>query len=188
MTFHRARAVAAALGALLCVPLAAIADTPLAERFAAGRVDCVRVELASGRVQVVGHDGPEVRIDGAAHGLGASSVHFSTFWRGGELVVRADAEPWIDWMRAAPNIRVRVAVPRRRAVRVVEPGAAGGVRVWAREGAVEIDAGAGRVRALAGGPPVRPRRDVTPPEALFRPRGMARGAASLPATDALLGL
>ncbi len=164
MTIRHRCVMGIAVAALVSAPVSAAAAGALVERYAAEQVNSVRVELSFGRVVVVGHDGDDVRIDGAAYGLGASSVHFHAHARGDVLVVRAVAEPWIDWMGGAPNVRIHVAVPHGHAVEVggpQHPERGEAVRVLARRGPVEIDPALGRVRALAGGPPVATvRRDA----------------------------
>ncbi len=69
------------------------------------------IELDRGAVEVVTHSDPNVRIHAEAHGLGASSVHFEVVRDGNDVVLRARAEAWIDWLSTGPRLRVQAWVP-----------------------------------------------------------------------------
>jgi hypothetical protein len=72
----------------------------------------VRIELASGDVEVFRHDGRELRLEANARGLGASAVEFFVTREAGEIRLRSRAEPWIGWLARGPQVSVRAWVPR----------------------------------------------------------------------------
>ncbi len=72
----------------------------------------VRIELASGDVEVFRHDGRELRLEAKARGLGASAVEFFVTREAGEIQLRSRAEPWIGWLKRGPQVSVRAWVPR----------------------------------------------------------------------------
>lgn len=122
---------------LLVLSLCLAAVPATAEEFARGvRTDAggaLHIELARGDVEVVSHDGRELRLEAEAHGVGASGVHFTLRETDpGRFVLESSAEDWLAWLATAPRVRVRVFVPRDVALSVATPG-----RVVARDAGVE---------------------------------------------------
>ena len=69
------------------------------------------IELERGDVEVVTHHEASVHVRAAAHGLGASAVHFEVVRDGRDVVLRARSEAWLDWLSSGPRLSVHVWVP-----------------------------------------------------------------------------
>ena len=108
----------------------------------------LRIELASGDVEVFTHDGSDVRFEASARGLGASAVEFFVTRQAGEIVLRSRAEQWIGWLAAGPQVSVRAWVPRHLELAVETTGhvaaSDGGERLPALERIAQRPAGAAR--------------------------------------------
>lgn len=76
------------------------------------------IALDFGSVAVQPHDGDTLRIEARARGVGASGVRFRAWSAPGEVVLEGRAEPWVDWLHAAPGVRVNAWVPKGTRVRV----------------------------------------------------------------------
>ena len=115
--------------------------------FAPATGERLRIELASGDVEVLAHDGRELRVEARASGLGAGAVGFVVSREAGEIVLRSRSEAWVGWLARGPHVRVRAWVPRHLRVAVETSG-----RVAAGDGVARLalpDAGAQRPAAVA---------------------------------------
>jgi hypothetical protein len=84
--------------------------------------ESVRIELASGDVEILAHRGALLRVEARARGLGASAVEFVVSREDGEIVLRSRSEPWVGWLARGPRIHVRAWVPRHLHLRVETRG------------------------------------------------------------------
>lgn len=90
----------------------------LARSFAAGSGGRLVIALDFGSVDVVRHDGDEVRIEATSRGVGASGVRFAAHSDGSDVFLAGDAEPWVHFMHSQPGVRVRAQVPEDYRVEV----------------------------------------------------------------------
>lgn len=96
----------------LSVALPAVAFAgELEERFLAQPGGALRIDMASGFVEVIVHELDEIRIEAVARGVGAGGVRFHTRTAGDDVLLAAVAEPWLDLLQSGPGIRVRVWAP-----------------------------------------------------------------------------
>jgi hypothetical protein len=100
-----------ALLVLLLAPGLARAE-PFAQSIELAPGERFRIELASGDIEIIRHDGPALCLEAAAKGLGASAVEFFVTREAGEIVLRSRAEPWVEWLARGPQVHVRAWVPR----------------------------------------------------------------------------
>ena len=119
-----------ALLALVLAPSPSRAE-PFAGSFAPVAGERLRIELASGDVEVLAHDGRELRVEARASGLGAGAVGFVVSREAGEIVLRSRDERWLEWLASGPRVTVRAWVPRRFGLAVETSG-----HVAARDGVV----------------------------------------------------
>lgn len=83
----------------------------LAQTFPVAGPGRLVIELERGDVEVVTHQEASVHVRAAAHGLGASSVHFEVVRDGRDVVLRARSEAWLQWLSSGPRLSVHVWVP-----------------------------------------------------------------------------
>lgn len=107
------------LGALLAAAAPAVAgEGDLVRSVPAASGGTLYVDLDRGRVDVLAHDEPVVRIEAQARGLGASSIHFELRAEGEDLILTGRGEDWLAWMATSPSVRVRAWIPRSYGVQV----------------------------------------------------------------------
>ena len=91
----------------------------LDQTFPAAASGTLTIALDLGSIDIRHHASDEIRIEATAHGVGASSIHFAARVEGDDVVFEGLAEPWVEWLRSAPSVRVRASVPTGYRVHVV---------------------------------------------------------------------
>jgi hypothetical protein len=69
------------------------------------------LDLDRGNVDVLTHDQSSVHVQARAHGLGASSVHFTLEQSGKDVVLHAKTDEWVEYLNAGPRIQIDIWAP-----------------------------------------------------------------------------
>jgi len=82
----------------------------------------LHIALDRGDVDVIAHDGGEVRLEARARGLGAGAVHFRVREEGPDVVLESRTDEWLAWLSRGPRVHVRAWVPHSYSLAVETSG------------------------------------------------------------------